>query len=98
MATWTRKPQEQEGKYYFNGTLYLTAEVQQELSLEEIRDIYNDVQALVKEKDGIDYLQVFTNEKGDKLFFIDQLNKTMIESGEYPSDFNYCTLMFAHEY
>lgn len=95
---WTRKPQEQEGKYYFNGTFYLTAGVKQALSEEEIKAIYNDVQAFVKEKDGIDYLQVFTNEKGTKLFFIDQLDKTMIESGEYPSAFNHCTLMFAHEY
>lgn len=95
---WTRKPQEQEGKYYFNGTLYLTAEIQEALTFEEIRDIYNDVQAFVKEKDGIDYLQVYVNEKGEKLFFIDQLSIDMIESGEYPSDFNYCTLMFAHEY
>jgi hypothetical protein len=57
---WTRKPQEQEGNYYFSGTFYLTAGVKQALSEEEIKAIYNDVQAFVKEKDGIDYLQVFT--------------------------------------
>jgi hypothetical protein len=98
MATWTRKPQEKEGSYFFSGQFLVTRGVNMELSPEEILAIYQDVQAFVKEKDGIDYLQVYVDEEGRKLFFIDQLNREMIESGDYAEEHNHCTLMFAHEY
>jgi len=99
MATWTRKPQERENqKYYFNGSFYVTAGVQQSLSLDEIRAIYNDVQAFVREKDGIDYLQVYVNERGEKLYFIDQLDKSMIASRDFNPEYHYCTLLLPSEY
>ncbi|MEM1325991.1 MAG: hypothetical protein AAGI23_08565 [Bacteroidota bacterium] len=98
MATWTRQLQEREGDYFFSGQFLITAGVQSELSPEEVLIIYQNVQAFVREQNGIDYLQVFTDEEDRKLFFIDQLSKQMIESGDYTEEHNICTLMFAHEY
>lgn len=98
MATWTRQPQEIGGKYQFSGQFVVTQTVQDELTKLEIIGIYYDVLKFVEEKGGIDYLQVYTDEQGRKLFFIDQLNKDMIESGEHDAEDNYCTLLFAHEY
>lgn len=98
MATWERQPQENEGTYFFSGTFYVTKGVNEELHPQEIAEIYQNVQAFVKEKNGIDYLQVFSNGKGRKLFFIDQLNTEMIESGQYQKEDNHCTLLWADEY
>lgn len=98
MATWTAQPQECEGTYYFSGQFLITTNVKEQLSMFEIIGIYESVKALVQENDGIDYLLVFTDDQGRKLFFIDQLNKEMIESGQYREEDNHCTLMFADEY
>jgi hypothetical protein len=98
MAKWTRKPQECEGSYFFSGTFYVTRGAGELLSPEEIIVIYREVQRYVADHNGADYLFVFENEKGDKLFFIDQLNKGMIESGHYKPEDNHCTLLCAHEY
>jgi len=54
---------------------------------------------MVEENKNLDYLQVFIHkDTGQKLFFIDQLSKQMIESGGYKSEDNYCTLLLAQEY
>lgn len=99
MATWTRQPQEQENqKYQFNGQLIITAGVSKALTKVEIIGIYYDVLKFVEEKGAIDYLQVYIDEKGRKLFFIDQLDSEMLASGEFAPEDNYCTLLFAHEY
>lgn len=98
MATWTRQPQENEGNYQFTGQLIVTAGISTELSKVEIIGIYHDILKFVKEKGSIDYLQVYEDEKGRKLFFIDQLDKEMIASGQYDKEDNHCTLMFSHEY
>lgn len=95
---WEIQPQEQKGTYRFSGRFLVTSGIEAELSPEEIAAIYQQVQQLVKEQNGIDYLVVFKNDKGQKLFFIDQLNKEMIESGDYANEHNYCTLLFSHEY
>ena len=98
MAEWKRKPQEENGNYQFTGTFIITAGIQSELKQTEIIGIYNDVLKFVKEQGSIDYLQVYEDENGRKLFFIDQLDKEMIASGHYPDEENYCTLLFSHEY
>lgn len=96
---WKRKPQEQEGTYFFSGTFLITRGVQDLLNPEEILGIYLEIQHLVKDQKGLDYLQVYIHEETEqKLFFIDQLNKEMIESGGYLTEYNYCTLMLAEEY
>lgn len=98
MTIWTRKPQEKIGSYQFSGQFYATNGVATSLCADEILFIYQDVQAFAKERGGIDYLQVYHNENGQKLFFIDQLNKEMVESGDYEEKENYCTLLLAEEY
>lgn len=98
MATWTRKPQEREGTYHFSGQFLATRGVASELPPEEILSIYRDIQSFVKERMGADYIQVYTDEQGRKLYLIDQLNREMIESGEYSPLDNHCTLLWAHEY
>lgn len=98
MAIWTRQPQEREGSYYFSGQFLVTREVITELSKEEILSIYHDIQRFVQEQNGIDYLQTYFDEKERKLFFIDQLNKKTIESGDFKKQDDHCTLLFAHEY
>lgn len=98
MTQWTRKPQEQHGSYFFTGSFYVTRGVAQELTEAEIAAIYLDVQTYVREHDGADYLFVYTSTDGRKLFFIDNLSREMIESGQYRPEENYCTLLFAYEY
>ncbi|MGY0391185.1 hypothetical protein ACW5R3_01330 [Bizionia sp. KMM 8389] len=93
------KLQESEGEYFFNGTFYITQSVQNLLSPDEIFEIYMFTQDLVKQHKGIDYLQTFYSVEHDcKLFFIDQLNKSMLESNQYSKQDNYCTLMLASDY
>lgn len=98
MATWTRKLQEQDGNYFFSGQFLATRGVVEELAPAEILSIYHDIKKFVQNKNGIDYLQVYTDERGRKLYLIDQLSKEMIESGEYAPLDNHCTLLWAHEY
>lgn len=96
---WKRKPQEQEGSYFFSGQFLVTRGIKDTLSDEEIKAIYFEVQKLVKEKNGLDYLQVYLHEDtSEKVFFIDQLNQEMIASGGFLLEYNYCTLMLAEEY
>ena len=93
------KPQEMEGSYFFSGKFLVTQGIQALLTPQEIASIYLEVQKLVKENDGIDYLVVYVHEDtGQKLFFIDQLNKEMIASGDFLPEYNYCTLLLAEEY
>lgn len=96
---WKMKPQEQEGTYFFSGKFLVTSGVQSLLTEDEIKAIYLEVQKLVKENEGLDYLIVYQNEDtSQKLFFIDQLNTEMIASGDFLPEFNYCTLLLAEEY
>jgi len=98
MTQWTRQPQERDGTYRFSGQFLVTKEVNQTLFPDEILSIYLEIQEAVKENDGLDYLQVFTNEQGQKLYFIDQLNEEMLASGDHEPDHDHCTLLFAYEY
>lgn len=98
-SKWVRQPQEQKGDYWFSGKFFVTSGVQHLLTSEEILNIYREIQQLVKEQQGIDYLVVFLNsETQQKLFFIDQLSKGMIDSGDFLPEYNYCTLLLASEY
>ena len=98
MAIWKRQPQEKRGDYFFSGQFLASRGVVSELTPDEILRIYQDIKSFVKDKDGIDYLQIYTDENGRKLYLIDQLSKDMIESGEYAPLDNHCTLLWAHEY
>jgi len=98
MQTWTRKPQERQGTYLFSGKFYVTQGVWASLRPDEIAAIYLDIQVLVQRTGGIDYFQTYVNEVGDKLYFIDQCNPEMMAEESFPSEYNYCTLLFDHEY
>lgn len=98
MSKWTRKRQERDGSYLFSGSFYTTSNVYREIPQEEIWAMYADVKAFAAEKHGIDYLQVYIDEQARKLFFIDQLSREMVNSGDYKDEDNYCTLLFASEY
>jgi hypothetical protein len=98
MQTWKRRPQEQKGTFQFSGTFLVTQGVLAALSPEEITFIYLDIQLLVKESGGIDYFQVYENEAGDKLYFIDQCDPEMMAQKSFDAEFNHCTLLFSHEY
>lgn len=73
-------------------------EVSEALTPEEISEIISDVQIAVSKNIGLDYLQVFKNEKGQKIFVIDQLTNEEDESGDFSPDDNYATVLFAEEY
>lgn len=84
----------------FQGQILLTQEVQADIPEEEIIQIINSTQLAAQEQEGLDYLQVFENEKGAKLYFIASANKTMLESGQFdPNDIEYnnCVLCYPHE-
>lgn len=95
---WTRQPQEQEGDYWFSGKGLMTAGINADLHQLEIKQILDDLYSFIEEKQGVDYLQVYTSNKGDKIFIIDQLSKSMIESKRWKEEDNHFTILFAHEY
>lgn len=95
---WKRLPQEVNGDYWFSGKLFLTRTVSNSIPTKEIHAIVDDVRAFVEENQGIDYLQVYENNEGDKLFFIDQLSKRMIATKEFAEEDNHATLLYSYEY
>lgn len=96
---WNRKPQERtDQKYLFSGRFYCTKGVSELLPYDEILMLYHDVRDFAIEQKGIDYLQVYSNETGQRLFFIDNLDEKMLESGNYDNEHNYCTLLLPEEY
>jgi hypothetical protein len=98
MTIWKRRPQERGGTCRFSGTFFVTQGVLAELSGPEIVGIYLDIQLLVKSTGGIDYFQVYENEKGQKLYFIDQCDLEMMVEESFNEEYNHCTLLFDHEY
>lgn len=90
---------EQEGNYFFEGAYYLSRGVIDNIPKKEIAEIFYFTKKLVKQHNGIDYLQTFYSIDQDcKLFFIDNLSKQMIESGNYSQSDNYATLILSNEY
>ena len=100
--TWVRQPQETKGDYWFNGRAYITTNVINELPSEEINQIVSDLKEFVQEEQGIDYLQVYKRLDGRKIYCIDQLSLSMINSGNYTKEeileYNYWTILFAEDY
>lgn len=98
MSIWKRNEQETTGNYFFNGTFYCTQKVHLKLPVIEIIFLYLDVRKFAKENNGIDYLQVYKDEQGRTLYFIDNVSKEQLLSGEFDEEDNYCTLLFSEEY
>lgn len=99
MATWTRKPQEKEGqKYFFSGQCLITAGINETIHKDELRSMIADLQTFVKEKDGVDYRQVYEDENGNRVWMIDNLNQEMKQSEDYEAEDDYFTILYPHEY
>ena len=83
MESWTRQPEECDGEYFFSGRAVMTHGVADALASEEIAFIVAVLKQAVQENQGLDYLQVFTcDDDGRKVWVIDQLSKSMKESGD----------------
>lgn len=94
---WKLQPQEKENqKYFFNGKCLITQGAQELLSQEEALQIIGLLQKIAKEKNGIDYLQCFKNESGERIWIIDQLDTNMKK--EHPSEHDYFTFLLPSEY
>lgn len=100
--TWVRQPQEQDGDYFFNGKVFVTSNVHQELSENELKEILIDLFCFIKQQNGCDYLQIYKHEDGRKIYVIDQLSKSMMDSDNYTheeiQEYNSCTVLFNWEY
>ena len=100
--TWTRQPQECAGNYWFSGKIVATRGVNDTLSKADIKAILDNLFAFVQEQQGIDYLQSFIGSDGTKVWVIDQLTKDQLEGDDYTAEekaeYNYCTILFPHEY
>lgn len=99
-AKWTLQPQECEGKYMFSGKTYMTRRISDELHFLEVVMIIAEVKKRVVENNGADYLQVFTDDSGRKIFVIDQLNEEMKAENpaEWVKENDLFTILFAEEY
>lgn len=99
-SKWQRQPQEQEGQdYWFGGKCFVTVGVQGEIPQDEILEIISDVHEFAQKSRGVDYLQNYINEEtGRKVWVIDQVTKSSLESGDQPPEHNYFTVLFPEEY
>jgi len=98
---WTLLPQEVNStEYTFSGKIFVTARIKNELSVVDISYMLSILSSKVIALGGLDYLQVFKNETGQKVFIIDNLSKRHkeIASKEYVEENDYYTVMFADEY
>jgi len=98
---WTQRPPEvKEGDYFFDGNAYITPGVQQKLSFEEITSIILDLQQKAHANNGIDYLQVYVNKHGEKIWIMDQLTKSQLAT--QPADWvktnHFFTILLPEEY
>jgi hypothetical protein len=97
---WELQPQEQEGKYMFSGKMYVTRGVNESVPIDHIMQMVIEVKQRVIDNDGADYLQVFNNSEGEKIFIIDQLDTIMKEGRpkEWLDENDCFTVLFSHEY
>src|SRR5215213_3801015 len=98
MATWKRLPQEEneDQDYWFKGAGYLTAEISSTIPPPEIAEILRDLHEFVREKQGIDYLQVYEREDGTRIWVIDQVPQHELK--DHPPEHNHFTILYPHEY
>lgn len=98
MEKWKRELQEVDGEYQFDGEIYITNGVAEQIPMVEIMDIVRDIRNAVFEQAGLDYLQVYKSDSGEKVYVIDNVDPEMKESSEYDESMNYCTIMLPEEY
>ena len=72
------------------------------LSPEEIVFIVTDLHAFVEQENGIDYLQVYQADDGRRIWCIDQLRKSVKDSGEFTpkqlAEYDHWTMLLPEEY
>lgn len=93
---WTHQPQEQDGDYWFDGQIFMTNNIQADIPEKELIALISYIQKLAIDSKGIDYLQVFTNDEGDKIYIIDQITRKQVPKS--PKEYHHCTILFDHEY
>jgi hypothetical protein len=100
LTEWELQPQEQEGEYMFSGTSYMTRGINEALHPLEVVQIVAKVKERVEANNGADYLQVFKDGTGRKIFVIDQLNRKMKAENpaEWVKENDIFTILFAEEY
>lgn len=96
VVQWSRKKQDRDGTYRFDGQMLVTAGVQTELLPFEVEDITRDLMNLVEQQDGIDYLVVYQRQDGTKVWCMDQLNDEM--KPHHPPEHHYWTMLLPSEY
>jgi hypothetical protein len=101
MKKWTRQPQENDGGFMFDGNFIYTESVKKSLSSNEIETIYSETRKTALKCNGLNWLQVFSNEDGQKLLFIASINQRVIEICGYNligQESNNSVLLFDYEY
>jgi hypothetical protein len=94
----TRLPQQREGqKFFFSGKLRISKRVSELLSPEEILLIYREIQELVSNNSGLDFLQIYIDNQQRQIFFVDYLDERTLLSGNYDPENHFCTLKFNYE-
>lgn len=95
--SWTLLPQERQDQcYFFSGKCFVTIGVRLIVNIQDVYKMIAEVQAKARDLGGIDYLQVFQSDEGEKVWLIDQLNADMIE--EHPPEHHYFTILLPSEY
>ena len=83
-----------EQDFFFNGDFTVSDKVFNLLTIDEITYIYDFIQNLIKENNGVAYLHCFYSSRIKcALFFSDQLTIKQVESGKYKPEDNYCVIM-----
>ena len=96
---WTKRPQECDWDYAFEGKVIETANLKYQLKREEIDEILYDLLNFVKEKGTVDYLQVYDHIDGRTVFIIDKYTKQQVaDLPEEHQMYHVYTIMMAEDY
>ena len=93
---WHYQQQEKDGDYWFDGKIYMTANIQSEIPNAELQAIILFLKMLALKQEGLDYLQVFIANDGTKIFVIDQITRQQV--ADSPQEYHHFTTLFPHEY
>ena len=93
---WHYQTQEQDGDYWFDGMVIVTATIKAEIPEAELQAIIIFLRELAQQKKGLDYLQRFKLEDGTKIYVIENLSRSQSEI--YAPEYHYCTILYPFEY
>ena len=102
MSKWTRQPQEVEGDYFFEGTLVCTPGAGSLLGILDVLQIMHELRRAARDNDGLDYLQVYKTAKGEKIWIMDALSRSMKTDGSYSAseacEYDITTILLPEEH